>query len=91
MTKTIYVANVSYQATENDLVGLFEKVGEVRRVHIVIDKATGLSKGFAFVEMKPEDASQAITQFDQTIFMGRTIAVRGAYSGRSEPTGRRTY
>jgi len=59
MTKRIYVGNLSYQTTENDLSALFEQCGQVESVNIITDRDTGRSKGFAFVEMANDDAEKA--------------------------------
>ena len=96
MSKRIYVGNLSYQTTENDLTNLFEEVGQVESVSIITDRDTGRSKGFAFVEMSAEDADKAITQFNGTEVNGRTLTVnearpredrsgggRGGYGGRN--------
>ncbi|HPU44552.1 MAG TPA: RNA-binding protein, partial [Dictyoglomaceae bacterium] len=50
MVKTLYVGNLSWQTTEDDLRGLFEKEGELESVRLITDRNTGRSKGFAFVE-----------------------------------------
>ncbi len=96
MSKRIYVGNLSYQTTENDLTNLFEEVGQVESVSIITDRDTGRSKGFAFVEMSNEDADKAITQFNGTEVNGRALTVnearpredrsggsRGGYGGRN--------
>ena len=62
MSKRIYVGNLSYQTTENDLTNLFEQVGQVEAVKIITDRDTGRSKGFGFLEMGNEDADKAIAQ-----------------------------
>ncbi|HKP85110.1 MAG TPA: RNA-binding protein [Blastocatellia bacterium] len=78
MTKRIYVGNLSYQTTENDLSALFEQVGQVDSVNIITDRDTGRSKGFGFVEMSNEDADKAITQFNGTEINGRALTVNEA-------------
>lgn len=102
MAKRIYVGNLSYQTTENDLTSLFEQVGQVDSVNIITDRDTGRSKGFAFVEMSNEDAEKAIAQFNGTEVNGRALTVnearpreersgggRGGYDrGRSNSGGR---
>ncbi|HUQ30795.1 MAG TPA: RNA-binding protein [Pyrinomonadaceae bacterium] len=80
--KKIYVGNLSYQTTENDLTNLFEQVGEVICINIVTDKDTGRSKGFGFIVMNAEDADKAIAQFNGTELSGRNIIVYEA-RGRS--------
>jgi RNA recognition motif-containing protein len=55
----IYVGNLSYEATEDDIRSAFEAHGEVSSVSIIMDKMTGRSRGFGFVEMESDAASQA--------------------------------
>ena|SRR5215210_2124916 len=78
MGKRIYVGNLSYQTTENDLTNLFEQVGQVESVNIITDRDTGRSKGFGFVEMGNEDADKAIAQFNGAELGGRSITVNEA-------------
>src|SRR5262245_19961977 len=78
MGKRMYVGNLSYQTTENDLTNLFEQVGPVESVNIITDRDTGRSKGFGFVEMSNEDAEKAIAQFNGTEVDGRTLTVNEA-------------
>jgi RNA recognition motif-containing protein len=88
MTKRIYVGNLSYQTTENDLTALFEQVGQVESVNIITDRDTGRSKGFAFVEMANEDAEKAIAQFNGVEVNGRALTVNEARP-REERSGNR--
>jgi RNA recognition motif-containing protein len=88
MTKRIYVGNLSYQTTENDLTALFEQVGQVESVNIITDRDTGRSKGFAFVEMANEDADKAIAQFNGMEVNGRALTVNEARP-REERSGNR--
>jgi cold-inducible RNA-binding protein len=88
MAKRIYVGNLSYQTTENDLTSLFEQVGQVDSVNIITDRDTGRSKGFAFVEMGDEDAEKAIAQLNGTEVNGRSITVNEARP-REERSGNR--
>src|SRR5262249_38380463 len=78
MSKRIYVGNLSYQTTENDLNNLFGQVGDVESVNIITDRDTGRSKGFGFVEMGNEDAEKAIAQLNGTELNGRSITVNEA-------------
>lgn len=88
MTKRIYVGNLSYQTTENDLASLFEQIGQVESVDIIMDRDTGRSKGFAFVEMGNEDADKAIAQLNGTEVNGRPLTVNEARP-REERSGNR--
>jgi RNA recognition motif-containing protein len=79
MEKKIYVGNISFKATEDDIRELFSKVGEVESVKIVTDVHTGRAKGFGFVEMSSgEDAKKAIEALNGKIFMDRTLSVAEA-------------
>jgi RNA recognition motif-containing protein len=76
---TIYIGNLSYQATEEDLKSVFEDYGSVKRVVLPTDRETGRMRGFAFVEMS-DDASEdnAITNLDGAEWMGRSLKVNKA-------------
>jgi RNA recognition motif-containing protein len=79
MEKKIYVANISYTATEQDIRDLFSEYGEVVSVKIITDKFTGQSKGFGFVEMESEsDAQKTISELNGKPFMGKTLALAEA-------------
>lgn len=87
----IYVGNLSYDATEDDLLRLFSNYGTVERVSIIIDRNTGRSRGFGFVEMTDEtQARQAIEELDGTDFQGRSIKVNQA-KPKPEGTRRSSY
>ena len=66
MTKKLYVGNLSFQTTEDELSNLFTQVGAVESVRIITDRDTGRSRGFGFIEMGDEDAEKAINQFNGT-------------------------
>lgn len=87
--KRIYVGNLSYQTTENDLTALFEQAGAVESVRIITDRDTGRSKGFAFVEMGDEDAEKAIAQINGTEVDGRALAVNEARPREERSGGNR--
>ena len=77
--KNIYVGNLSFNSTEEELRGLFEAYGAVERVNVVRDRDTGQSRGFAFVEMtSDEEAEKAIAGTNGTNFGGRTLNVNEA-------------
>src|SRR5215471_16325662 len=78
MRKRIYVGNLSYQTTENDLADLFGQLGEVASASIITDRDTGRSKGFGFVEMGSDDADKAIAQLNGSELDGRTLTVNEA-------------
>jgi RNA recognition motif-containing protein len=74
----IFVGNLSYHTTEDQLADLFSEVGEVHSATIVTDKYTGRSRGFAFVEMEREAGTRAIERFNGHELNGRTINVNEA-------------
>lgn len=75
----IYVGNISYQETEDELRELFEPYGEVSEVSIVTDRETGRSRGFAFVEMpNDQEATAAIEGLNEREHLGRTLRVNEA-------------
>ena len=75
----IYVGNLSYQASEDELREAFEAFGEVVSVSIIKDKLTGQSRGFAFVEMGTDDAGRAaITGMNGKDYRGRALTVNEA-------------
>jgi len=79
MEKKIYVGNISFKATEEDMKELFSKSGTVESVKIITDINTGNPKGFGFVEMATsEDAKKAIETLNGTMFMERVLSVAEA-------------
>ena len=75
----IYVGNVSYNSTEEDLGNLFSEYGTVSSVKIIINKHTGRSKGFGFVEMSSEEeAAKAVEMFHEKEMEGRKLIVNYA-------------
>ncbi len=76
---TIYVGNLNFQATENDLNNLFAEFGEVTSVRIMKDKFTGRARGFAFVELSsPEQEEAAISSLHDKEFMTRKLVINQA-------------
>ncbi len=73
----IFVAKLSYNTSESTLLGAFEAYGEVNSAKIILDRETGRSKGFGFVEMPNDDeAKQAIAGLNDSEMDGRTIVVK---------------
>ena len=88
---SIYVGNLAYEITQEDLNEVFAEYGTVKRVHIPTDRETGRVRGFAFVEMESEsDEDKAIEALDGAEWMDRNLKVnkarprennRGSFSG----------
>ncbi|HWR59441.1 MAG TPA: RNA-binding protein [Thermodesulfovibrionales bacterium] len=79
MGKKLYVGNISFQASEDDLRELFSKSGEVVSAKLITDAATGRARGFGFVEMGSDaEAQKAISTLNGTAFMERNIIVSEA-------------
>lgn len=79
MSINIYVGNLSFDANESELKGLFEEYGAVDTVKIISDQFTGRSRGFGFVEMQNrEEGMRAITELDSKDFGGRALKLNEA-------------
>lgn len=86
----IYVGNLPYSISEDELKNAFAKFGTVNSVKIIIDKATGRSKGFAFVEMaSASEGNQAIKSLNETDLNGRNIKVNEARPREESSSPRR--
>jgi cold-inducible RNA-binding protein len=87
MAKKLYVGNLGYGVTDSDLVQMFEAHGTVESAQIIMDRDTGRSKGFGFVEMKTDQEAQAaITALNGKDVDGRALTVNEA---RPRPEGGR--
>lgn len=76
--KTLYVGNLVYAVTNEELKELFSQFGEVFSVKLINDRESGKPKGFGFIEMQDEDALKAIEALDSKDFRGRTLHVNEA-------------
>lgn len=83
----IYVGNISPKTSENQLLELFKVYGNVESLKIIIDHFTGTSRGFGFIEMKNEDAEEAIKQLNGKEMDGQMLTVNEA-KPRSEDMNR---
>jgi RNA recognition motif-containing protein len=82
----LFVGNLSYQTMENDLQDYFSQAGVVTSVNLMLDKVTGKSRGFAFVEFATaEEASKAVEQFHNKEFQGRALTVNIARPREERP------
>jgi len=90
MAKRLYVGSLSYDTTDESLKALFAQYGEVTSAAIIMDKMSGRSKGFGFIEMSSdEEAQKAIDALNGTDFEGRKIIVNEARPMEERP--RRTF
>ena len=79
MGRKLYVGNLPYSASEQDLQDLFGRAGQVESVNVMRDMATGRARGFGFVEMaSDEDAQNAIAQLNNFEYGGRNLTVNEA-------------
>lgn len=84
----IYVGNLSFRATEDDVRNSFARFGEVASVNIIMDQETGRSRGFAFVEMPNSDeANAAIEGMNDQEVAGRRVTVNEARPRTERPRG----
>jgi RNA recognition motif-containing protein len=74
----LYVGNLPWSSTEDDVREMFEAIGEVESVALITDRETGRSRGFAFVEMSPENAQKAMQDLDGKDIGGRALRVNEA-------------
>ena len=86
MAKNIYVGNLTWDATADDLLALFQQHGQVARAQVITDRETGRSRGFGFVEMS-SGAEQAIQALNGAQFQGRTLTVNEAKPREARPAG----
>ena len=79
MGKRLYIGNLDYQTTSEDLNQLFAGAGQVVSAQVISDRATGRSRGFGFVEMADDESAQkAITLYNGHVLSGRAILVSEA-------------
>jgi RNA recognition motif-containing protein len=100
MKNKLYVGGIPYKTTDADLQAYFAPAGTVVSAHIIIDKMTGRSKGFGFVEMSNDDeAAKACDMFHDKDYEGRTLTVNVARpleprenrAGGEAPRNRRSF
>ena len=93
MAKKIYVGNLSYETTDDDLRSFFSEMGNIVSIKIITDPYTGQSRGFAFIEMETaSEASKAISSLNGRELNGKTLRVNEAHDNRNKkfrPNNRR--
>jgi RNA recognition motif-containing protein len=91
MSKKVYVGNISFKTTEEDIKQMFLDFGDIESINMITDSQTGRPKGFCFVEMSSEEeAAKAIKALNETKFMNRTIRVSEAKPKRRENNNHRS-
>ncbi len=84
--KNIYVGNLPFATTQDELEALFAPFGEIQSARIVMDRETGRSRGFAFVQMTNDaDADQAIEALNETDFNGKNLRINEARPREERP------
>lgn len=78
MNNKLYVGNLNYSTTDEDLKGLFSKYGNIQSANVIMDKYSGRSKGFGFVEMVSAEEAEKALELNGSDFMGRNITVSEA-------------
>jgi RNA recognition motif-containing protein len=92
MGKKLYVGNLSYGVTDNDLMTMFGAHGTVQSAQVIMDRDTGRSKGFGFVEMNSgEEAQAAINGLNEHEIEGRRLTVNEAKPREERVGGGRRY
>jgi RNA recognition motif-containing protein len=89
MSKNLYVGNLSFQTTADELREAFEQYGPVTRAQVITDRETGRSRGFGFVEMS-EGADEAIANLNGALFQGRQLTVNEAKPREERPRAARS-
>ena len=90
MGTKLFVGNIAFDVTEDEISEIFKRVGNVVNCHLVVDHNTNRSKGFAFVEMESEDdAEKAMDDLDGTKLNGREIVVSEARERQKTQRGPR--
>ncbi len=87
MAKKIYVGNLPFSTTDDQLRDLFGQFGEVHSVSLINDRETGKPRGFGFVEIADDALDRAVQALDQSSFGGRTLKVNEAKPRESRPSG----
>jgi cold-inducible RNA-binding protein len=88
MGTKLFVGNLSFNSTEGEILDLFKQAGNVKSCELILDKFTGKSRGFAFVEMgSQEEANKAVESFNGKELGGRALTVNEARPREDRPRG----
>lgn len=92
MSTKLYLGNLSFDVTENELRDMLSQYGPVNEINVIMDRMTGRARGFAFVTMNTEDAAAAVIQkLNGQPWKGRTLTVNEARPREERPAGRGGY
>jgi len=78
MLQKLYIGNLSYKITVDDIRGLFSKYGRVHSVSLMVDLTTGRTRSFAFIELEESGAQLALAELEGTVFNGRKLRISKA-------------
>lgn len=87
----IYVGNLPFQSTDEDLKNIFSEYGQVHSAKVIYDRETGRSKGFGFVEMSENVARKAIEELDEAEIDGKQLTVNEARPRENNNKNRRSW
>ena len=87
MSTKLYIGNLSFDVTENDLRDMLSKHGPVNEINVIMDKMTGRARGFAFVTMNTPEGSTAVLALNGKEWNGRALTVNEARPRENRPTG----
>src|SRR6185503_2759291 len=92
MSTKLYIGNLSFDVTENDLRDMLSEHGPVNEINVIMDKMTGRARGFAFVTMNTQEgADAAIQKLNGTEWRGRALTVNAARPREERPAGNGGY
>lgn len=92
MSTKLYVGNLSFDVTENELRDMLSQYGPVNEINVIMDRVTGRARGFAFVTMNtPEGATSVIQKLNGQPWKGRTLTVNEARPREERPAGHGGY
>jgi cold-inducible RNA-binding protein len=87
MSTKLYIGNLSFDATENDLRDMLSKHGPVNEINVVMDKMTGRARGFAFVTMNSQEGTTAVMSLNGKEWNGRSLIVNEARPREERSSG----